>query len=933
MNGKKLVSLAILCVMMTAVLPVFALAPNNVSVAYTFNESEILGWLDSGNPIKDLLVEAVSGEPLVPYRLAKILLPPYTDVASISVQTTLIRQHRVNDIPCGQPPCIYGEEPTIVPKNIAVYRSNDLYPKYSYQASSVDSFHGYKVVQVRLYPIHYMPASNTATYCTQMTIQVSLRSGGKMAAFSELAEERQMVASMVDNAWTLSTYDSIPADGGTMSTTYEYLIITNVQMLDEFQVLANWKAKWVNGARVETVSGSVTADQIKSIIRDYHTYYNTLYVLLGGDVQIIPYHTRQVLGDNIAEDYWFGNLHGTDDAISTYDVYIGRAPVDTEAEAANFVRKVISYEQMAKPTANLFHQSRVNSGNVPDSRQLPWQCEQYVPGGYTNYELFEENGRIDKPNWVSFWRNKGIICEHIGHGSPTSYYINYQVGGGSVTWYGTDVPTMDNTFWPVHTSVACHSGEFEYDDCLAEAYVKNDCGAIACLTNDKYGWYSYGDATMFSGDFIEMQFRSLFQDGHQKIGPMMAFAKYYFNDAATNPSNPNRAYWEYCWREINLLGDPETPLLTQRPSPPATPSTPSGQTTGYVYTPYTYTTSTTDPEGDNIYYELNWGDGTTSTVGPYASGVTASASHQWKRPQSYQVNVRAKDFDAWSGYSGAIPVTLGQNDAGSGGDAGNNQAGAVNVCNNGLTYYGTLYGSNPIDTLDFYNFTATSGRFIDIYMYPPSTGDFDLQLYDPAGNLRRTSRNNGSGVSEWIYFQADVTGTWSMSASWISGEGQYSFNVYVYSGGGGGCPYFYVYDGQVYVNEGLLNIHNADGIDVTTKQYLITTPKAVRGTYQFRLVEHPQTASKIDQVKLYAILEDRSLIPLPLVWARHSEDGNVFPQLLLSDDWRTEILGADHNNGVSQSIDLKFLALPPGFKTAGFLFVIEGNNMYVKTID
>jgi hypothetical protein len=78
------------------------------------------------------------------------------------------------------------------------------------------------------------------------------------------------------------------------------------------------------------------------------------------------------------------------------------------------------------------------------------------------------------------------------------------------------------------------------------------------------------------------------------------------------------------------------------------------------------------------------------------------------------------------------------------------------------------------------------------------------------------------------------------------------------------------------------------------------------------------------------MLEDKTLVELPLVWARHSENGNVWLQLLFSDEWKTTALGADHNNGTSQSIDLRFLALPSGFKVSGFLFVIEGNNQIEK---
>ena len=149
-------------------------------------------------------------------------------------------------------------------------------------------------------------------------------------------------------------------------------------------------------------------------------------------------------------------------------------------------------------------------------------------------------------------------------------------------------------------------------------------------------------------------------------------------------------------------------------------------------------------------------------------------------------------------------------------------------------------------------------------------------------------------------------------------------------GSGGGCPILHVYNGSSYINEGLLDIHNPEGIDITRNHTLTTTPKPSYGLYLIRLVEHPQTISHIDQVKLYAILEDETTLQLPLLWAWHSEYGFVLPRLLFSDNWKTETLGADHNNGTSQSIDLKFLALPPNIQAKAFIFQIEGNNPYYK---
>jgi hypothetical protein len=146
----------------------------------------------------------------------------------------------------------------------------------------------------------------------------------------------------------------------------------------------------------------------------------------------------------------------------------------------------------------------------------------------------------------------------------------------------------------------------------------------------------------------------------------------------------------------------------------------------------------------------------------------------------------------------------------------------------------------------------------------------------------------------------------------------------------GYCPILFVWNGTDYDEEGLLDIHNPDGTDLVYNHTLITEPAWTTGRYQLRLVEHPKTHSYMDQVKLYAVLEDGAEIELPLTYAWHSEHGNVLPQLLFSDEWKTDTLGADLNNGKSQSIDLKFQALPPNLQATTFIFQIEGNNALPK---
>lgn len=148
----------------------------------------------------------------------------------------------------------------------------------------------------------------------------------------------------------------------------------------------------------------------------------------------------------------------------------------------------------------------------------------------------------------------------------------------------------------------------------------------------------------------------------------------------------------------------------------------------------------------------------------------------------------------------------------------------------------------------------------------------------------------------------------------------------------GGCPFLYVYDCQEYVNEGLLDIESTPGSDVGVNHTLSAQPTAANGTYRFQLVESPLTVSHIDQVALYAVLEDGTTLKLSLSSTWHSAQGNVLPQLLEDDGWRIDLLGARWTrNGESQSVQLAFSALAPNIRIEAFIFYIDGNSFCSPT--
>ncbi len=101
-------------------------------------------------------------------------------------------------------------------------------------------------------------------------------------------------------------------------------------------------------------------------------------------------------------------------------------------------------------------------------------------------------------------------------------------------------------------------------------------------------------------------------------------------------------------------------VISMDNDPPQKPNTPEGPSVGRVGISYSYKTSSHDPNGDVLWYQFDWDDGTVGEwVGPYASNQTVIMSHVWQTKGSFQVKVKAKDAaDAESVWSDPLSITL-----------------------------------------------------------------------------------------------------------------------------------------------------------------------------------------------------------------------------------------------------------------------------------
>ena len=113
-----------------------------------------------------------------------------------------------------------------------------------------------------------------------------------------------------------------------------------------------------------------------------------------------------------------------------------------------------------------------------------------------------------------------------------------------------------------------------------------------------------------------------------------------------------------------LWGNPDlsmAPVITS--DPPENPEKPSGLDKGIPYVEFTFSTSTSDPNGDQVYYMWSWGDGNQSDwIGPFNSNDTVEASHSWSTIGNYEIKVIAKDvLNVKSDWSEPLVISIFEN--------------------------------------------------------------------------------------------------------------------------------------------------------------------------------------------------------------------------------------------------------------------------------
>ena len=135
---------------------------------------------------------------------------------------------------------------------------------------------------------------------------------------------------------------------------------------------------------------------------------------------------------------------------------------------------------------------------------------------------------------------------------------------------------------------------------------------------------------------------------------------YNVHTEADNTGDENTGTTAYNYRDEGTTGDTYFTYSCGSASPDK-PSKPSGPTSGKAGAEYTYTSSTTDPDGDQVKYGWDWnGDEVVNEwTNFYNSGETVTTPHTWTEKGTYNVRVKAQDKGGLeSEWSDPLSVTM-----------------------------------------------------------------------------------------------------------------------------------------------------------------------------------------------------------------------------------------------------------------------------------
>jgi hypothetical protein len=561
------------------------------------------------------------GQPQLPARQLMLLVPLDWDVSRAWVEPLQTHQEKTPGALGLAPALAVSDGSTLDAPHMKSVAG--VFPATWGEFQGTHTWRGYRLLTLSVHPVQ--SRNSGLEFLDQFAVHVEYAAGGldddvvqrQRFVPGEEQSNAEVLSLLVDNPEQVFSYarqSGVVVEKGSggfnpsrtpslSGSAVDFLIVTNEEMADEFQVLADHKTAQGLNTLVATRefiaanyrNGADIQETIRMFIRDAYQKWGTEYVLLGGDTDVIP--ARIVSNDfypatghtDIPADIYFACLDGNwnangnafygepaqdpdpgDEVDFAEEVYLGRATVSSAAAAQVFVNKTMRYENTpagAQWPARILYASEVlfpddfSEGDdiILDGAQFSNQMinELVDPCTDMNYlrmyetdTLFPRDLPLTKATLIDSLNtsNYGIVNQ-IGHG----FYFNMSVGNGNFLTYDADaLVNTDSNF--MLFSLNCASCAFDYS-CLMERFLQNpNGGSVISIGSSRAAFPNT------SNNYQQEFFDQLYCQGENRVGRLVALSRLPFL-GATQYNYVDR--WTF--ENYTLLGDPSLPIWTGSP--------------------------------------------------------------------------------------------------------------------------------------------------------------------------------------------------------------------------------------------------------------------------------------------------------------------------------------------------------------------------------
>jgi len=539
------------------------------------------------------------GEPCIPAIPINILLPPNTKATNVQISNVEFETlaNKINLIPI-QPQIIKSwpidRDIPFVEPNQQIYSSNNSYPESPIIFSGAGNLSGYSIAGGVLYPIIYYPASGYLKYVKQAKLSIEYEKYNILKPIRRTPKSLRIIEDFVTNTVINPSEMVLYAKHFIIdSLAFDYLIVSKDPILSSSKMdrlrltlrRQGWNDTLLNVSSITAAdSGEDLAAKIRNKIRQIWQSNGIIAVVLAGDMNLVPERTAWAFdceyGGHPYENYipcdlyfsdldsnWNANgnsIYGEiDDEVDLYpDVFVGRVSSSNKIRFDGWVDKYVEYVENT-PTdfatkalflGQILWRSPYTSGG--DSKKII--AAESLPSHFNLVGLYESDSTNNADTAYKELNNGYSVLNHDGHAWTGAMGVG---SGEYLSSMHADL-LYNAPRCGVLYSIGCWPAAFDFS-CIAEHFINNSNGGlITFVGNSRYGWGSPGNPGYGYSDIYDRFFWKYIFNGFPSAGVSLAAVKANFVPLSK---------WENVWRwkiyEVNVLGEPMTPIWQDEPTP------------------------------------------------------------------------------------------------------------------------------------------------------------------------------------------------------------------------------------------------------------------------------------------------------------------------------------------------------------------------------